>query len=69
MMNLERDECPTSRKPEDDHGRVLAVANASFWAPDCDDGLELGGKPAVPRHHDLYSSSLHRPLVMDDKWT
>ncbi len=68
-MNLERDGCPAPWKLEDDDGRVLAVAHGTFWAPNCDDGLELGGKPAVPRRCNLYSSSLHRPLVMDDKWT
>lgn len=68
-IHVEMDRCPALWQLEDNYGRFLRiiVSHGTFWAPKSDDGLALGGTSAVPRRHDLYSSSSHRPLVMDDR--
>ena len=42
------DRCPV----EDDYGHFLTVSQGTFWGPNSDDGLALGGIPAVPSHRD-----------------
>ncbi len=61
------DRCLALWQLEDNYDRFFTVSHGTFWGPNSDDGLALGGTSAVLRRHDLYSPSSHRPLVMDDR--